>query len=76
MTDLFAHSHDYLLSLDMATKLLAGKDAKAEPPKDGRPGSLGYGPIRHRPDRAAPPDLDRMIERRYRPLWSRLGGLR
>jgi exodeoxyribonuclease V gamma subunit len=76
VTDLFAHSHDYLLSLDMATKLLAGKDAKAEPPKDGRPGSLGYGPIRHRPDRAAPPDLDRMIERRYRPLWSRLGGLR
>ena len=25
-----------------------------EPPQDGRPGSLGYGPVRHRPDRARP----------------------
>lgn len=75
-TDLFAGSHDYLLSLDMALASLDRKEPKVEPPQDGRPGSLGYGPVRHRPDRARPADLDALVERRYRPLFTRLGGLR
>lgn len=74
--ELFTGSHDYLMSLDMALKALDGKEPKPEPPQDGRPGSLGYGPVRHRPDRDAPADVDAIAERRYRPLFTRLGSLR
>ncbi|MBK7071339.1 MAG: exodeoxyribonuclease V subunit gamma [Myxococcales bacterium] len=74
--ELYGGSHDYLLSLDMAVAVLGGKEAKPDRPKDGRPGSLGYGPLRDRPDRAMVADLDAVVARRYQPLFGRLGGLR
>ena len=75
-TELFTGSHDYLLSLDMAVAVLDRKEPKVEPPKDGRPGSLGFGPLRYRPDRRPPDDLEALVMRRHHPLFSRLGALR
>jgi exonuclease V gamma subunit len=74
--ELYGASHDYLLSLDMAMNVLGGKEAKTEGPKDGRPGTIGYGPLRHRADRAIIDDLHGAIARRYQPLFGRIGAVR
>jgi exonuclease V gamma subunit len=74
--ELYGASHDYLLSLDMAMNVLGGKEAKTEGPKDGRPGTIGYGPLRHRADREPIDDLHDAVARRYQPLFGRIGAVR
>ncbi|MEZ4399734.1 MAG: exodeoxyribonuclease V subunit gamma [Kofleriaceae bacterium] len=71
--ELLGGSHDYLLSLDMAHAVIERKTVKVEPPSERGPGSLGFGPLRPRDHRAPVPDLDAVVDRRYRPLLERIG---
>lgn len=71
--DLLGGSHDHLLSLAMAMQVRDGKDVKREAPRDGRPGSIGYGPLTHREDRPIAAELESLVERRYQPLFGRIG---
>ena len=75
--ELYGSSHDYLLSLEMAMAILTGKEPpKPEGPKEGRPGTIGYGPLRHRPDRVVVDDLRDVVARRYQPWYGRIGAVR
>lgn len=72
--DLYATGHEYLMSVDMSNASLEGKPVKADEPADGRPGSIGYGPLRPSDDLEPPPPeaLAAMAERRFAPLARRI----
>lgn len=74
VTDLLSGGHDYLMSVEMSQSILEGKKPRVEDPKDGRPGSIGYGPMPPRDDLEAPSDEDAeaMAHRRLGPLVSRI----
>ncbi|HUQ01909.1 MAG TPA: exodeoxyribonuclease V subunit gamma [Kofleriaceae bacterium] len=74
VTDLLGGGHDYLMSVEMSQSILDGKKMRVEDPKDGRPGSIGYGPMAPRDDLEAPSDVEAeaMAQRRLAPLVSRI----
>lgn len=74
VTDLLARGHDYVLDLEMSRSLLDGKELKAQPAKDGRPGSFGYGPLPPSDDLRPPPadEALAMARRRVAPLFDRI----
>ncbi len=72
--DLLTGGHDYVLSVEMSQSVLDGKDAKVEVAMDGRPSSLGWGPLPDRDDLEAPshPQMEAMARRRLAPLVQRI----
>jgi exodeoxyribonuclease V gamma subunit len=73
--DLFASGHGYLLSLDMAIAALDGEAVKVETARDGRPGSIGFGPLLPRDDFGPIAEAAALAERRLAPLWRRMRDL-
>jgi exodeoxyribonuclease V gamma subunit len=74
VTDLLGGGHDYLMSVEMSQSILDGRKMRVEDPKDGRPGSIGYGPMAPRDDLEAPSEAaaEAMAQRRLAPLVSRI----
>ncbi len=74
ITELYATGHEYLLSVDMSAGSIDGKIPRVDEPRDGRPGSIGYGPLRPSDELDAPPPLElaAMAQRRLAPLLQRI----
>jgi hypothetical protein len=58
----------------MSAGSIDGKVPRVDEPRDGRPGSIGYGPLRPSDELDAPPpiELAAMAQRRLAPLLQRI----
>jgi exodeoxyribonuclease V gamma subunit len=69
---LLGERHAYLMSLKIASDVIDGKPPKLDPPREGLPGTLGYGPVTRDGDLDLPVDWRARVARHWEPVLGKM----